>query len=83
MALSFVPALVDMLGLRWVVALLLICFVVVRAILRRYWTPIADIPGPFLASFSKLWQVYHLWKGHVEEELIALHKKHGMSSKCS
>lgn len=48
-----------------------------RAIIRRYWTPLRDIPGPFLGSFSSLWQVYQLWKGHTEEEIISLHKKHG------
>ena len=48
-----------------------------RAIIRRYWTPLRDIPGPFLGSFSSLWQVYQLWKGHTEKEIIRLHKKHG------
>lgn len=48
-----------------------------RAIVRRYWTPLRDIPGPFFGSFSSLWQVYQLWKGHTEEEIIKLHKKHG------
>lgn len=67
-----------MLDLRSFGAVILVCFVVVRIIVRRYWTPIADILGPILASFSALWQVYHLWKGHIEEELISLHKKHGM-----
>ncbi|OQE44528.1 hypothetical protein PENCOP_c002G03466 [Penicillium coprophilum] len=56
---------------------LVIILFIVRATIRKYWTPIRDIPGPFLASFSKLWLVYHLWKGHGEEELIDLHKKHG------
>lgn len=68
---------VSLLDSRSVWALVLIGLVVMRAILRRYWTPIRDIPGPFLASFSKLWQVYNLWKGHIKEELIRLHKKHG------
>ncbi|KAJ6139219.1 hypothetical protein N7471_005705, partial [Penicillium samsonianum] len=50
---------------------------ILRAIIRKYWTPIRDIPGPFLASFSKLWLVYHLRKGHGEKKLIDFHKKHG------
>jgi hypothetical protein len=50
---------------------------VVRVIYRRYWTPIRDIPGPFFASFGSLWKVYHVVKGHTEEEIIKLHKKHG------
>lgn len=78
MALVSVPVVSALLDLRSPWALVLVGLVVVRAIVRRYWTPIRDIPGPFLASFSKLWQVYQLWKGHIEEELIYLHKKHGI-----
>lgn len=59
---------------------ILIGAVVVRALTRRYLTALRDIPGPFLASFSSLWQVYHLFKGHTEEEIIKLHKKHGVLS---
>lgn len=58
---------------------ILISAVLTRAATRRYLTSIRGIPGPFLASFSSLWQVYHLFKGHTEEEIIKLHKKHGAS----
>jgi hypothetical protein len=51
--------------------------IVVRVLYRRYWTPIRNIPGPFFASFGSLWKVYHVVKGHTEEEIIKLHKKHG------
>jgi hypothetical protein len=44
---------------------------------RRYFSSISDIPGPFLGSFSVLWQIRHAIKGHTEEETIAEHKKHG------
>lgn len=77
MTLIAVPVVSAFLDIRGLWALVLVGLLIVRAILRRYWTPIRDIPGPFLASFSKLWQVYQLWKGHIEEELIQLHKKHG------
>jgi hypothetical protein len=56
---------------------------VVRVLYRRYWTPIRDIPGPFFASFGSLWKVYHVVKGHTEEEIIKLHKKHGALSKLN
>lgn len=78
MGLAEMSAGAAMLDLRIFGAIGIICSVIVRVIVRRYWTPIADIPGPILASFSALWQVYHLWKGHIEEELISLHKRHGM-----
>ncbi|KAL4875796.1 cytochrome P450 [Aspergillus karnatakaensis] len=57
--------------------LIFAAIVIVGAAKRKYLTPIRDIPGPFLASFSSLWQVYQLWRGHTEEEVIKLHKKHG------
>jgi hypothetical protein len=57
--------------------LVLIGMIIARVLIRRYWTPLRNIPGPFLASFSSLWQVYQLWKGHTEEEITDLHKKHG------
>lgn len=82
MALVSVPVVTALLELHSLWALVLVGLVV-RAIVRRYWTPIRDIPGPFLASFSKLWQVYQLWKGHIEEELICLHKKHGIIPKLA
>ncbi|KAL1959106.1 hypothetical protein VTO42DRAFT_2893 [Malbranchea cinnamomea] len=54
------------------VGLLLVVFVK-----RRYLTSIRDIPGPFAASFSRAWLVYHGIKGHTEEATIEEHRKHG------
>ena len=54
-----------------------LAFVVLTIIRRRYFSPISDIPGPFLASFSVLWQIKHVLKGHTEQVTIAEHKKHG------
>lgn len=51
---------------------------VVRVLFRKYWTPIRDIPGSFFTSFSSLWRVYHLCKGHSEKEILNLHRKHGI-----
>lgn len=58
-------------------ALALVSAVVARAIVRRYWTLIRDVPGPLLASFSNLWQVSQILKGHTEAETIRLHQEHG------
>lgn len=57
--------------------------VLARVVFRRYWTSIRDVPGPFLASFSNLWQVWQILKGHTETETIQLHKKHGMHGRGS
>lgn len=62
----------DTLALSCLVLLLLII------LKRRYLTSIRDIPGPFLASFSSLWQVQQLFKGHTEEVMVKLHRRHGM-----
>ncbi|RAH72484.1 cytochrome P450 [Aspergillus aculeatinus CBS 121060] len=50
---------------------------VLLAVKRRYFTSLRDIPGPWLASVSSLWQVFQLIKGHTEQEMIRLHRKHG------
>lgn len=59
-------------------ALAFVSAIVARAIVRRYLTSIRDIPGPLLASFSNLWQVSQILKGHTEAETLKLHQKHGM-----
>ncbi|KAL6231022.1 hypothetical protein BDW75DRAFT_244276 [Aspergillus navahoensis] len=59
------------------IALFLIAAVTVRILYRWYQSPIRDVPGPFWASFSSLWKVYHVVKGHTEEQIINLHKQHG------
>lgn len=44
---------------------------------RRYLHPLSDIPGPWLASFSRLWHIRHIWVGDQNTRLIALHEKYG------
>lgn len=43
----------------------------------RYMSPISDIPGPFLASFSRVWLIQLLRRGRGARELAELHEKHG------
>lgn len=54
-------------------------FLLALIIRRRYFSSISDVPGPFIGSFSILWQIWHTIKGHTEEETIALHQKCGKS----
>lgn len=56
---------------------LLAVFVVGTAVRRRYFSATSDIPGPFLASFSSLWEIREIIAGHIERTVIALHEKHG------
>jgi hypothetical protein len=44
---------------------------------RRYLSPLADIPGPFVASFSRWWHIHHILIGDQNLQLVQLHEKHG------
>lgn len=44
---------------------------------RRYLSPLSTIPGPFWASFSRLWHVYITIEGRQNEELVEAHEKYG------
>ncbi|KAM0717345.1 hypothetical protein Q7P37_007197 [Cladosporium fusiforme] len=44
---------------------------------QRFFHPLASIPGPFLASITRLWITKHSWDGDMNTTMIALHKKHG------
>jgi len=45
---------------------------------RRYLSPLSDIPGPFISSFSaNLWFTWHIFTGHLEVSTIQMHRKLG------
>ncbi|KAK4206687.1 Pisatin demethylase [Rhypophila decipiens] len=56
---------------------LIILTVTTIAIKRRYFSPLSDIPGPFLASVTRFWQVRTLLQGDSIKVIQALHQKHG------
>jgi hypothetical protein len=43
----------------------------------RFWSPLAGIPGPFTASFSRLWLVQQSRAGSMHRTMIELHRRHG------
>ncbi|KAM4057792.1 hypothetical protein HRG_014478 [Hirsutella rhossiliensis] len=47
------------------------------AVFRRYFSCISDIPGPFIASFTRLWHIGHIVIGDLPLQLIDLHDKYG------
>jgi hypothetical protein len=57
--------------------LLATSFLLAVIVRRRYFSPISDIPGPFAASFSRLWQLYHIFDGHTESATLKAHQKYG------
>lgn len=72
------------LGSVQVLLLSLIVFFVLVALRRRYFSSISDIPGLFISSISSnLWHILHIIKGHLEAELIALHRKHSIFVRIS
>lgn len=68
----------NLLGYLQFVLLILLAYVVVTAVQRRYFSPITDIPAPFLASVSIFWQIWQIARGHTAESTIKLHEKYGM-----
>lgn len=52
------------------------CYIVIT-IYREASSPLRDIPGPFLARFSRLWYLYKSYSGSFHLQNIELHRKHG------
>lgn len=49
----------------------------IRILSKRYLSPLRKYPGPFLASFSRLWKVRSVASGRTHLEHIDLHRKYG------
>ena len=43
----------------------------------RYFSPIRDVPGPFLAYFGTSWQLWHVLKGDYATAVEEVHKRYG------
>ncbi|KIV83964.1 hypothetical protein PV11_05944 [Exophiala sideris] len=57
--------------------LVTVLVVIARGLYKKYASPLRSVPGPFLASCSRLWKVWSTYNGHTELDHIALHKKYG------
>jgi hypothetical protein len=44
---------------------------------RRYFSPISGVPGPFLASFSRIWHIRSILAGNSHLDLSEQHDKYG------
>lgn len=53
---------------------------VLRALYRAYASPFRDIPGPWLARFTRLWLLKAVGSGSFEKLNIALHREYGKLS---
>lgn len=57
--------------------MLFLTVVLVTIIRRRYFSPLSHIPGPFLASFSRLWHMRYIIRGDQQIVLAKAHEKYG------
>lgn len=55
----------------------LLTFIIYNLIHRRYFSRIKNIPGPFLASFSRLWHLQQIYSGKQNLKLSEQHDKLG------
>lgn len=61
----------------WVIPLMTATYWLSWVVYARLFHPLARIPGPWLASVSRLWIVLHTKYGDMEHKQRALHKKYG------
>ncbi|KAK6949096.1 hypothetical protein Daesc_009169 [Daldinia eschscholtzii] len=50
---------------------------VVYAVYQCFFSPLARIPGPFIAKISPIYHAYIAKRGHIHRDLSNLHRKHG------
>ena len=51
--------------------------IVLRFLYITFTDPLRDVPGPFIARYTRLWELQQFRKGHFERINIDLHKQHG------
>lgn len=51
--------------------------IIVYLLYQTFFSPLAGVPGPFAARFSRLWLAYHGWKGDFHTLLTRLHEEYG------
>jgi len=72
---GLVETALQLIAAHWL--LIITGFLVSRALVRRYASPLRKYPGPVLASVSRLWKVASTFSGHTHTDHIALHRKYG------
>lgn len=57
--------------------LVTVALVLGRVLYRRYASPLRQYPGPFLASFSRLWKAFSTASGRTHLQHTDLHRRYG------
>lgn len=58
-------------------SLIIVIYLLFHAVYLHFSSPIAKVPGPFIAKFSRWWLAYHGWRGDFHRLLTGLHAKYG------
>ncbi len=48
-----------------------------RALYLQWTSPLSQVPGPFIARFTRWWLAYHGWRGDFHKLLTRLHEQYG------
>ncbi|KAI5922367.1 pisatin demethylase [Camillea tinctor] len=56
---------------------ILTAFILARLLRNKFRNGLSNLPGPTLASWSRLWVVFDVYKGKHMDTMMSLHKKHG------
>lgn len=74
---------IDGLTTAWNDAILWLLAVFVLYLIHvRYNSPLRNVPGPLLASLTRLWKVKTILTARQELVLLELHRKHGIVQKA-
>ncbi|KAJ5667432.1 pisatin demethylase [Penicillium longicatenatum] len=58
-------------------AVALVFYLVILQIYQVLFSPLCAIPGPFLARWTRLWELFKVCRGNFEKTNIDLHKRYG------
>jgi hypothetical protein len=61
----------------WVIVYSSALLFVINLAYKLYQDPLRDIPGPFVARFTRWWYFWRVYRGNFEEDNLALHRKYG------
>lgn len=73
-------ALLGDMGIGSISSALLVAFAVFVVFYLTYYRvlhSLSHFPGPFTASFTNFWKVYHVYRGDFEQVLLGAHRKYG------
>ncbi|KAH7081133.1 pisatin demethylase [Paraphoma chrysanthemicola] len=59
------------------IPLALLAYLVIKPVIQTVLSPLRNVPGPFLARFTRLWELYVIRKHDFATYNIALHEKYG------